>query len=61
MVLGLGGNNVSCLIIVVIFIGPGGAKMWRDLMPSFGVVSHKSRGIVFMEEFSLYRADFLSY
>ena len=61
MVLGLGGNNVSCLIIVVIFIGLGGAKLWRDLMPSFGGVSHKSRGIVSMGEFSLYSSDFLSY
>ena len=49
-----GGNYLSCLVIVVIFMGFGGAKRWRDsLKSSFGVGRQAAiggRGAVFMEK-----------
>ena len=44
MGLGVGGNYVWCLVIVVIFMGTGGAKRWGAggsvLKPLFEVASH---------------------
>ena len=48
-----GGNYLSCLVIVI-FMGFGGAKRWRDsLKSSFGVGRQATigcRGAVFMEK-----------
>ena len=42
---GIEGNYVWCLVIVVIFMGLGGANRWGDVLTSsFGKVRHKRVG-----------------
>ena len=45
MVLVVGGNYIWCLVIVVIFMGFGGAKRWDDaLKSSLGISIHVTKG-----------------